>query len=477
MIDAAVIGGGISGLAAAHELRRWGYEVCVLERQQRAGGNAISERIDGFLMEHGPSSMSGADGAVAELTRVLGIDGQRCDLGANVRYRYLTRSDHLHRIRTQPFAFLLSNYLSWRARVRLAAEWLVPARSDTADESVAHFCRRRFGAEFAAAVVDPLLGGLRAARAEETSMSACFPALAAMERKHGSVIGALYANRAAGRTMPGRRLYSWRDGVANLPRALAASLDSLVRTGVAVRRIRPRGRGYSIDAGGGASILARAVILATQPHVAATLLQDIDTDTADAAAAIDAPPMAVVFLGYRRHQVEHPLDGLGYLTAEREGRAVSGTLFNSTMFPGRAPSGCIALTAYLGGARSPSLARLPERDLIALAREEFHELLGARGAPVVAKIRQWARSLPQYRLGHESKLAILQAAGARNPGVFITGNYFRGPSMTNCIEQARATALRAAAFLRDSTARGATSGCGPRGLDASPRPADLAAEG
>ncbi|MFQ5567198.1 MAG: protoporphyrinogen oxidase, partial [Paracoccaceae bacterium] len=399
-VDVAVIGGGVSGLATAWELTRHGRRVVVLERQVRTGGNAISERIGGFLMEHGPSTVTGSAADAARLSHSAGLDERRCELGADVRYRYLAGRGRLHRIATHPLGFLTSGYLSAPARLRLIAELLVPRRSGDAEETVAGFWRRRFGREFADRVVDPMVGGLFAARAQELSMKAAFPTLVEMERRYGSIIRGLAARRRDGHGMPARRLYSWRDGIGSLPRALSVGLGPAVRTGVAVRRIGRLPGGFRIDAGAAGTITARAVVVATQPHVAAGLLEVADPAAAHAAASIGAPPLAVVFLGYERRRVAHPLDGLGYLVPSSEGRDLTGALFCSTMFAGRAPEGHVALAGYIGGARAPDLARLAPADLIAMARCEVADLLGARGEPTLARVRQWPRGLPQYRLGH-----------------------------------------------------------------------------
>ncbi|MHA1529467.1 MAG: protoporphyrinogen oxidase, partial [Alphaproteobacteria bacterium] len=399
-IDVAVIGGGISGLATAWELTRQGYRVVVLERQVRAGGNAVSERIGGFLMEHGPSTVTAAAPEAARLSRAAGLDDRRCDLGPEVRNRYLVGAARLHRISTHPLGFLASGYLSPPARFRLIAEMLVPRASGSGEETVAAFWSRRFGREFADRVIDPMAGGMFAADAREVSMRAVFPSLVEMERRSGSIIRGLLARRRVGGSMPARRLYSWRDGIGSLPRALGAGLGPAVRTGVAVRRIGRAPGGFRIDAGAAGAISARAVVVATQPHVAAGLLEAADPAAAEAAAAIGAPPLAVVFLGYPRCRVAHPLDGLGYLAPSSEGRDLTGALFCSTMYPGRAPEGHVALAGYVGGARAPDLARLAPADLIAMARREFGDLLGARGEPTLARVRQWPRGLPQYRLGH-----------------------------------------------------------------------------
>ena len=441
-IDVAVIGGGVSGLATAHHLARRGRRVVVLERQVHAGGSAISERIGGFLMEHGPSSVNAASPEAAALSRALGLDGGRCELGPGVRHRYLVRDGALCRIATHPFGFLTSGYLSPGARLRLMAEVLVATKESDDDETVAEFCTRRFGAEFTGRVIDPLVGGLFAGTAEELSMAAVFPALIDMERRRGSITRSLVERRRAGATMPGRRLFSWRDGIGAVPHALAARLGSALKTGIAVRRIRLAGGGFRIEAGAAGTCDARAVVVATQPHVAAALLEGLDATGAEAAASFATPPIAVVFLGYRREQVAHPLDGLGYLTPRSEGRALSGAQFCSTMFASRAPGGHIALAGYIGGARAPELASRATADLVAFARTEFGDLLGARGEPVIARVRQWPRGLPQYSLGHGRRVAVLRAVEQRWPGLFLTGNYFAGPSVAACLAQARQTSAR-----------------------------------
>ncbi|MFQ5974362.1 MAG: protoporphyrinogen oxidase, partial [Alphaproteobacteria bacterium] len=416
--------------------------VLVLERQVRAGGNAVSERFDGFLMEHGPSSVSAASSHVAALSRSLGLDRLRTTLGADVRYRYLVGAGGLCPIPTHPLGFLVSGYLSPAARLRVLAEPLVQARRSPDEETVDQFWRRRFGGEFADRVIDPLVGGLYAARAAETSMVATFPALVDMERRYGSVVAGVLRRVLAGRRMPARRLYSWADGIGTLPGALANRLGQAVRTGVAVRRVKPVPGGFRVEAGKAGALTARCVVIATQPHVGSAILEDLDCAAADAAAGIHAPPLAVVFLGYRREQVAHPLDGIGYLTAENERRSLLGALFCSTMFAGRAPEGHVALAAYVGGARSPALATLEQEELIALARMELRELVGAEGRPLVARVRQWPRGLPQYRLGHAKRVAALREAEDRLPGLFMTGNYIAGPSVATCAAQACETAAR-----------------------------------
>ena len=439
-VDVAIIGGGISGLATAYALKRQGLNVVVLERQAQSGGNAQSERIGGFLMEHGPSTVNAASAAAAGLSTGLGLDDQRCDLGDGVQKRYLVSGDALSGISAGPMGFLKSGYISMPGRLRLMAEFLLPHQLDGDDETVMDFCARRFGREFAEKVIDPMVAGIYAGKASDLSVAAVFPKLVALEREFGSVSLGMFRRYQQGAKMPGSRLYSWRDGLGTLPKALASLLGENIRTGVTVRRIRRSAFGFKIDLGQAGKIEARAVVIATQPHVASRFLDGLDDEGATAAGDIKAPPLAVVFLGYKRGHVEHPLDGLGFLTSQSEKRLLNGAQFNSTMFPDRAPEGCVAVTGYFGGARAPDLGRLPEKDLIDLACREFKDLIGAKGDPVIARVRHWPLGLPQYEIGHPERKACLEDTEKRTPGLFLSGNYFDGPSVTACVERSLKTA-------------------------------------
>lgn len=442
MIDTLVIGGGVSGLTLAHELMLKGRHVVLLERQVAVGGNAVSERIGGYLMEHGPSSLNAAAEGADPISTRLGLENERVFLGDDVKYRYLTKNAALSGIPVHPLGFFTSSYLSTRGRLAMACELFKPVGKSGVEESVDAFCRRRFGAEFAERIIDPLTGGLFAASSSDLAAQATFPALVEMEQRYGSITAGAFLRHLRGRKMPARRLYSWRSGIGALPHALTAQLTDRIRTGVTVRRIEPLPFGFRVDAGSAGVLKARSVVLATQPHVAGMLLETIDEAAAQAALEVPAPPIAVVFLGYRRAQVSHPLQGLGYLTASGEGRQVSGALFPSTMFPGRAPSGHVALSAYVGGTRAPELALASPEILIDIVGNEFRDILGVTGEPQLARVKQWPRGLPQTGLGHQRRLDALANAEHALPGLFLTGNYFTGPGVAACVTRSIDTASR-----------------------------------
>jgi len=452
--DVAVIGAGVSGLATAYDLKQRGHSVVVLERQSRPGGTAVSERDGGFLMEHGPSTMNAYVPAAGAVSTELGLDGWRCDLGTGVRRRYLVSGGRLAGISTGAFGFLTAGYLSPLAKLRVLAEFLMPHKDDNGEESVLDFCSRRFGREFAERVMDPMVAGIYGGRASALSVTAIFPMLVALEKKYGSVtLGIIHRAREGGK-MPGSRLFSWRDGIATLPARLAQGLGDSIKTGVTVRRISTHHGGFDIHLGNAGRLKARAVIVATQAHVAAQLIADVDPHGAAAAAQIQMPPLAVVFLGFPRRSVAHPLDGLGFLTSEAESRNILGAQFSSTMFPGRAPKGQVAISAYVGGVRAPRLAGLSAPELIELARSEFRDLIGAVGEPTLAKVRHWPAGLPQYGLGHSVLVNTLETTADRQDGLYLTGNYFAGPSVATCLTIAQKTAKAVHHKLRISdTAR------------------------
>ena len=447
--DVAIIGGGVSGLTAAYDLQRQGHKVIVLERQQLVGGNAISQRINGFLMEHGPTTLNAMVPQALQLSQDLRIKTQQVDLGKGIAQRYLLDSRGLHGINIKPSGFLLSPYMSLKGRMSLMGEMFRATKSNDDEETVHSFATRRFGREFADKVMDPLAAGMFGGDAEKLSMQACFPTLLEMEQTRGSITKGVIAAKKG--SEPAKRLFSFRNGVGTVPRALERALGRAVMTRVAVKRIRHGANGYRLETHKQGTISARTVVLAVQPHVASQLLDPLDFQSAQITAQIDAPPMSVVLLGYKKTQVEHPLDSLGFMSVKNENSIITGAQFFSTMFENRAPQGYVSIAAYVGGVRNRAIAMAPKSDLIAQAHRELASILQIKGEPVLAHCRQWARSLPQYELGHVDKVKTLSDLSTRQPGLFLTGNYLTGVSIANCIGQARHVAIKVGEYLKNKT--------------------------
>ncbi len=432
MHDVLVIGGGISGLATAYDLMQRGLDVQLLERQVRTGGNAISEGFDGFLMEHGPTTFNASVPQAVEQITALGLLDQAHDLGPDVKRRYLRDDGKLTGIPANPMGFFTSNYLTLWGRARILAEGLIP-RHKGGEETIHAFTARRFGREFADKVMDPMAAGIFMGDSTKLSISGAFPKLAEMEQALGSITrGVLRAKRGS---EPGRHLYSWNGGIGTIPQVLTNHLGARVHTGITVSGLSKTAQGFAVKTSEGTRN-ARAVVLAVQPHVAAQLLEQVDAIGASATGAIQTPTVNVGFFGYRREQVAHPLDGLGFLSTRDEGRILSGSQFASTMYPHRAPDGFVAISAYAGGVRNPELARMSGIDLTAQMHAELAEVLGIKGDPVVTRFRRWPLGLPQYTLGHAARQKLFAETPKRVEGLYLTGNYTNGVSVANCIKSA-----------------------------------------
>lgn len=391
--------------------------------------------------------MSPVPGA-EELIASLGLGGERIFKGSGVRHRYLVRDGRAHALPLDPLGFFSSSFFSARGRLRMLAEPFV--RRGPVDESVADFVRRRFGRELLDYVFDPLVGGIYAGNPENLSMMALLPRLKQLEQRYGSVVRGVAAKVFGGmdsRFDPRRRnLFSFEQGMSSLPRRLAVELGARVWSGVRVEGLRAEvGGGFRLslrERDAQSTLHVDGVVVALPAYAAAKVLAPLAPPVGEALAEIKHPPMAVVALGYRRGQVAHPLDGLGVLTPTVEHRKVLGFLFSSTLFAHRSPDGNILLTAYVGGARQPELARLPRDELIAMVRSEAADLLGASAEPVFDSLRYWRQGLPQPDLGHVGRIESLHRLEQEHPGLVVTGNYVAGVSTAACIDAALAAATR-----------------------------------
>ena len=455
MAEVIVIGAGISGLTAAYLLRACGHDVVVFDQGDAPGGRMRSERIDGFLMEHGANSVVGPAPAVENLIAGLDLDGEKVMRSAAARSRYLVRAGRAHALPVTPCRFFMSGFFSLAGRLRLLMEPLVAVHRG--DETVAAFTRRRLGQEMLDYVMDPLAAGLYAGDPQQLSVSAVFPQLKRLERCRGSIVlGAIGARlRRDDQSAihgPGKRtLFSFRQGLGTLPRSLAERLPGRTFPGHRVESVR-RGAGgrfrVSVRRGAAAQwVMADSVVVALPAYAAANVLRELDRCVAETLSEISHPPLAVVFLGYRASAIVHPLDGLGVLMPAIEKRDVLGILFSSTLFPGRTPAEHVALTAFVGGARQPQLAMLEPDELAALVHGEVRQLLGGRAAPVVARTRCWRRGLPQPGVDHAQRLGRIATLESEHAGLFLTGNYFSGVSSVACVAQAFDTAQRVAQHL------------------------------
>ncbi len=458
--DVIVVGGGISGLACAWGLQRRGANVRLIESALRAGGCIATVRKQGYLLEAGPNSALDTSPLVGRLLDELGISAERVDANPAARNRYVVRNGAPIALPMSPLAFLTSSLFSATAKLRLFGEPFI-SRGTAADESVASFVRRRLGGEFLDYAINPFVGGVYAGRPEELCVRAAFPRLYDLEQKYGSlirgqVLGARSRARESQKSKHTASMFSFHGGMETVTAAMARQLRH-VELNAAVSGIAADGGGFtlSVDTSGTRRTLrAPAVVLAVPAYAAAPLIRPLLPAAADALEGVPYPPVAVVYCGFRRNAVGHPLDGFGMLVPQCEGARILGSIFSSTLFEQRAQTGHVLLTTFIGGSRQPELVALEDDELAALVRTELAKLLGAGAAPDFCEVRRWRQAIPQYTLGYGARMDVLNDAERAMPGLFFCANYRGGISISDCIQSADRVATAGYEFLGRSGAAG-----------------------
>jgi oxygen-dependent protoporphyrinogen oxidase len=446
-----VIGGGISGLACAYRLQQAGISVRVLEASARPGGLIATKEKNGFQFELGPQSFLSTE-PLLRLIESLGLQEQllRADQRAP---RYILFRGKLIPAPFAPPSLLTSPLLGAGTKWRILTEMFHHTHPPADDESIAAFIRRKFGKQLLDVLVAPFVSGVYAGDPEKLSLRAAFPKLHEFEATYGSVLkGAMKSRPPKGTSRAG--LCSFRLGMETLPRALAARLDDMLLTESSVatmRRGRPNGKPwFEIEftrRNHRETIAANAVIVATPTNAAGEILQGLSDRFPEAFSHIEYAPVAVVSAGYRRDQIRQSTDGFGFLVPRSEKLRVLGTVWNSSLFPGRAPDAMVCFTSFAGGATDADLCALPDNEIMETICGEVASVLGISGAPMIARVQRYARALPQYNLGHSATLATLDEIASAIPGLFLAGNYFSGPSIGSCVEQANQTAEAVRAYL------------------------------
>ena len=443
-VPVLIVGGGISGLVCAHALRKAGVNALLIEASGRPGGAIRSDRQDGYLLEYGPQSFSGTTPLLA-LCSELGIESEIVEAPAHAP-RYVLTDGTLQPVPLSPPAFLTSNLVSARTKWAIARDALGTSRPPEQDESVANFVRRKFTAELLDRLVGPFVSGVYAGDPERLSLRSSFPTLYEAEKRKSSVIRGMMAKPDKG---PRHRptLLNFRDGTETLVQALAGRLGTTLRLNTAATAVQID----RADAGGNfrvslqtsdqkETIIANHLVLATPTDIAGRLLATVNPDFESLLSAIEYAPVAVVSLGYRQTDVGHSLDGFGFLVPRAAGLRILGTVWNSSLFPGRAPDGHVLLTSFVGGATDPAAINLPPDELATLVHREIAPLLAIRQTPSFSNVTLYPCALPQYNLGHAKRLAALQSLRARTPNLWLAGNYLQGPAIGACVEQSLAVA-------------------------------------
>lgn len=452
----AIVGGGITGLAAAAWLRHdHGIDdLYVVEASSRPGGKIYSEVDDGFTLEWGPQGFLDNAPDTLELISVQGLDEALVKANGAAGDRFIVRKTKLRRVATSPLSFMLSDILPLTGRLRLLAEPLAAKLPDH-DETVFGFASRRIGRQAAEILVDAMVTGVFAGDSRKLSLAATFPKMAAMEAEYGSLTRAmvskmLAARRAGGRSGgpagPGGTLCTFLGGMTRLPDLLAENLGDRLLLHRPVQRLKRKGEAFLVTTADG-DIEAESVLLSLPAERTARMLADIAPAAVQPLSEISTAPIAVVMLGYNnRNAFARPVNGFGFLVPRSEDLGILGTLYCHDIFPGQAPSGSLFLRTMVGGARSPEAVRDEDDALLARVRSSLAKVLGADPEPDRVWVIRWEHGISQYTVGHLDRVAAAEAA-ASNAGIELAGSPYRGVSVNDCIRQARVAATRLAGRL------------------------------
>lgn len=456
-----VIGGGISGLAAAHRLIEKSAhvktppEVLLLEASTRLGGVIRTARSDGFLLEAGPDSFISEKPAALELIKRIGLSSRLIETNSAHRRSFIVRQGRLHAVPegfqllapTRFWPFLTTGIFSWKAKARMALDLVLPRRKSLngqEDESLAQFVRRRLGREALERMAQPMVGGIYTADPEKLSLAATMPRFLEMERVDKSLIRAMWKRRREGRAaetkgVSGARyslFLSFDEGMQVLIEAISARLKDVtfrLSTKVSALTFDAATKRWRVRIGAEESITADAICLALPSYISAQLLRETDANLADELEAIPYASTATINLAYKRSDIPHALDGFGFVVPYIEQRALLACSFSSVKFAGRAPQGHALLRAFVGGALQPEMFELDEENMIEAVRRDLRQLLGIEQMPIFAHVEKWERSMAQYHLGHLARVGRIKERLAAFPGLQLSGNAYNGAGIPDCI--------------------------------------------
>lgn len=420
-----VVGGGPAGLAAAFWRRRIdpAARVVLLEGAERLGGHVRSERREGFLCEWGPQAVRPAAGW-NELVAALDLDGSVVPADRDAGLRWIGTRGRLRPAPAGPLGFLASRVLRWSAKWRALRETRVPS-GGRGDESVTEFVARRFGPELVP-LAGAMVRGIFAGDADELELRSAFPALAEIEREHGSILRGLKARRRSGPGSPA--LVTLSDGMRTLSARLAGACDD-VRTSTEVQAVRQRGEAWFVDTDGG-TFEADEVHLAIPARRAAAVLAEHDPVLATALREIPFVPVANVHLGVRSADLPRTARGFGFLLTPGEAGAVLGCIYVSDLFPDHAPEGHALFRVMIGGAAGEAAVGADDSTLVDAATAALRQYARVTAPVVFSHVSRVRDAIPQYAVGHRARLVrIASRLATQHPGLRLRGNSYLGVAL------------------------------------------------
>jgi oxygen-dependent protoporphyrinogen oxidase len=443
-----IVGGGISGLAAAHrliELCGDSAEITLLEASSRLGGTIQTEHRDGFLLERGPDSFISEKPEAVALAKRLGLESRLIQTNEQYRRSFIVRDGRLRAVPegfqllapSRVWPFITTDIFSLPGKLRMAADLVLPRQNVNEDESLASFVRRRLGQEALERMAQPMVGGIYTADPETLSLRATLPRFLDMERDHRSVILAMMRQGQKRGTSGARYslFLSFDEGMEVLVKALASTIPN-VRLQTRIKDLAFESGTWLIKSDSGLTTEADAVCLAVPAYIAAHLLENVNPRLAAQLNAIKYASTATINLAYKREAIRHSLNGFGFVVPFVEKRSLIACTFSSVKFDNRAPEGHVLLRAFAGGALQPEILDL--KDLESRIETDLRDLLNITGTPLFTELTKWNRSMPQYEVGHLDRVEAIEKELV--PNLVLAGNSYRGAGIPDCIRSGETAA-------------------------------------
>lgn len=442
MQDAIIIGAGITGLTAAYLLQKQGKRITVLEKSSEPGGPISTIRKDGYLAETGPNSLLLPSLWCEHFLEELGLADELLESSPQASKRYIVKRGSPVAVPSSPLKAITTPLFSLKAKFGFLAEpFRKPISPEAAEtETVASFVSRRMGQEFLDYAIDPFVSGVYAGNPHELILKHAFPLMRSFEEDGNSIIrGALKRKKRqkADGTAYKKRSITFREGLVTLPQTLASKIGDSLHTQCSIESIKKDENGWTVAWNQNEKSFtesAKKLIVAIPSHGMKNLPWPDDIEDAfNAAPNLTFPAVHSLSLGFKRADIQHPLDGFGALVPSKENRKILGVLFCSSIYDDRAPKDHCLLTVMIGGRRRPEQAKLEESELVKIALDELKSLIGLNGNPVFKSLSSWPRAIPQYDQAFTPWKETISQIESNAPGLHFGGNCIDGIAMGACI--------------------------------------------
>ena len=456
-----VIGGGITGLSAAHRIieiqkeNNLDLEILLIEKSDKLGGAISTINKNGYLIELGPDMFFTERPWALNLSKRLSLGQELIETNEKKRGTFVLWKKELVPVPdgflmlapSKIWAFVRSPLFSWRGKLRMLMDLFI-SKKEVRDESLASFVRRRFGNEALERIAQPMIGGVYTADPEKLSLRATMPQFLEMEEKYGSVIKGMFYNQKENEGDSGARysqFLSFKNGMKTLIHAIEGKLpENSVSLGETVTEITSSNPGWSLQTQK-REINASALIITTPSYHAASLIQNIDPSLQSDLSSIEYASSAVIILAYKKDDISHDLNGFGFVVPEVEMSDLIACSFSSVKFEGRAPQGYVLLRAFVGGALHPDICELDDAIVIEKVEKELSQILGISSRPEFTIIKKYQQAMPQYHVGHIELIKRIKEKINHHQGLEIAGNAYSGVGIPDCVhsgEQAAEAILK-----------------------------------